>query len=135
MSHGRESARVLRPELVRYGLGLLLAFAALNAFGGGYYGMTGAQGVPRAWLVGSPFQSYFVPGLFLFVVVGGSFLLGAVAVLRRWELAWVAALAAGVVALGWIAAQVAIIGYVSWLQPAVALAGVVILRLALLLGR
>ena len=136
MSGGRVHARPrVRPETVRYALGLLLAFAALNAFGGGYYGMAGAKGVPTEWLVGSPFGSYFIPSLFLFVVVGGSFLVAAIAVLARWSLAWVAAMAAGVVVLGWIAVQVSLIGYVSWMQPATAVAGVVILRLGVALGR
>jgi hypothetical protein len=124
-----------RPEVIRYALGILLTFAALNAFGGGYYGMRGAKGIPTEWLLGSPFHSYFVPSLFLFVVVGGSFLVAAVAVHARWALAWVAAVAAGVIVLGWIAVQLAVIGCVSWMQPLVAVAGVVILRLGLVLGR
>ena len=135
MSGGRVDARTrLRPEVLRYALGLLLAFAALNAFGGGYYGMAGAKGIPTGWLLGTPFSSYFVPSLFLFVVVGGSFLAAAIAVLARWSLAWVAAIAAGVIVLVWLAVQVSLIGYVSWMQPATALVGVVILRLAVLLG-
>jgi hypothetical protein len=136
MSGGHIQARTrVRPETLRYALGLLLGFAALNAFGGGYYGMTGARGIPTEWLLGSPFDSYFIPSLFLFVVVGGSFLVAAIAVLARWSLAWVAAIAAGAIVLGWIAVQVSLIGYVSWMQPATAIAGVVILRLAVLLGR
>jgi hypothetical protein len=128
-----QAARV-RPEVVRYALGLLLAFAALNAFGGGTYGMAGARGIPQEWLMGSPFSSYFVPSLFLFTVVGGSFLLAAVAVFRRWEMAWLAAFGAGLMVLTWIVAQVACIGFVSWLQPATVVAGLAILRLALLVS-
>lgn len=33
-------------KFIRYTLGFLLALLALNAFGGGYYGMAGAQHVP-----------------------------------------------------------------------------------------
>ena len=65
---------------LRYSLGGLLAFGALNAFGGGYYGLAGAAGVPTEWLEGSPFRDYFVPSLILLVVVGGSFLVAAIAV-------------------------------------------------------
>ena len=65
---------------IRYSLGGLLAFGALNAFGGGYYGLAGAAGVPTEWLKGSPFPDYFVPSLILLVVVGGSFLVAAIAV-------------------------------------------------------
>ena len=41
---------------IRYSLGGLLAFGALNALGGAYYGLTGAVGVPTQWLEGSPFE-------------------------------------------------------------------------------
>jgi hypothetical protein len=61
-----------RSNVARYTLGGLLALVAVNAFGGGYYGLAGAEGIPREWLAGSPFHSYFVPSLFLLVVVGGS---------------------------------------------------------------
>ena len=70
-------------NIVRYTLGALLAFAALNAFGGGYYAISGAPGVPVEWLNGSPFRSYFIPGLILFFVVGGAFLVAAIAVFVR----------------------------------------------------
>jgi hypothetical protein len=116
--------------VVRSTLGALLAFGALNAFGGAWYGLAGAKGVPTEWLQGSPFSDYVIPSLVLGVVVGGSFLLAAIAVLRRWQDARLLAFGAGVIALGWIAVQMTIIGYVSWMQPATAIAGVVILLLA-----
>ena len=65
-------------KLLRYFLGCLLAFSALNAFGGGIYAIMGAENVPVEWLKGSPFTSYFVPGLILFFIVGGSFLTSSV---------------------------------------------------------
>jgi len=114
----------------RYPLGVLLAFAALNAFGGGYYALSGARGVPVEWLEGSPFRSYFVPGLILFGGVGGTFLVASVATFAGWRIAPVLAMAAGVVVLGWLTVQLAIIGYVSWMQPVTAAAAVVILTLA-----
>ncbi len=67
-----------RDRVFRIILGILLAFAALNAFGGGYYGMNGAPGVPVEWLEGTPFSCYFYPGLILFVIVGGAFLTASV---------------------------------------------------------
>lgn len=120
----------LSPGVVRYVLGILLVVAALNAFGGGYYGMAGAAGVPTEWLVGTPFRSYFIPSLILFTVVGGASLGAAVAVLRGWPRASLAATWAALVVLGWIAVQIAIIGFVSWLQPLVVMLGLVILWLA-----
>jgi|SRR5579864_7596486 len=116
---------------IRYVLGGLLAFGALNAFGGGYYGLSGAEGVPTEWLEGSPFSDYTVPSVVLLVVVGGSFLVAAVAVFVRSPIARTSALTAGTVVLVWIGIQVAIIGYVSWMQPATAIGGLLILLLAL----
>ena len=70
--------RKSRHNLIRYVLGALLVFVALNAFAGGFYGMSGAEGVPVEWLSGTPFSDYFIPSLILFVVVGGSSLVAAV---------------------------------------------------------
>lgn len=86
--------------------------------------------MPFAWLEGSPFSSYFVPSLILFVVVGGFLLNAAIAVFSRSRIARGSALSAGVVVLGWIAVQLSIIGYVSWMQPTTAIAGVLITWLA-----
>ena len=118
---------------IRTLLAALLAFGALNAFAGGYYGMSGAAGVPREWLAGSLFTDYFVPSLVLFVVVGGALALAAVMVFRVHRLARAIACAAAAVLLVWIVVQVAIIGYVSWMQPATFAAGLVMLLLVSLL--
>jgi peptidoglycan/LPS O-acetylase OafA/YrhL len=115
---------------VRYSLGTLLAFAALNAFAGGYYGLAGAKGVPKEWLRGSAFPDYFVPSLILVVIVGGSFLLATVAVFARWRHDRLLATAAAVIVFGWLAVQVAIIGYLSWMQPATAIGAALVLMLA-----
>ena len=121
------------PIAVRYSLGSLLAFGAVNAFGGGYYGLSGAKDVPKEWLEGSPFLDYFVPSLILLVVVGGSFVVAAMAVFIGLRIARLAALTAGIVVLGWLAVQLSMIGYVSWMQPTTAIAGVLVLVLASLL--
>jgi len=118
---------------IRYSVGGLLVFGAVNAFGGGYYGLSGAKGVPTEWLKGSPFSDYFVPSLILLVVVGGSFMVAAMAVVTGLRIARLAALAAGIVVLGWLAVQLAIIGYVSWMQTTTAIAGVLVLVLGSLL--
>ena len=116
-------------------LGVLLGIVALNAFGGGYYALSGAEGVPVEWLEASPFSNYIVPGILLLVVVGGSAALGAVAVFARMRSARLAALAAGIILLVWIVVQVSIIGYVSWLQPTMAVVALLIVALAFLLPR
>ena len=116
-------------KFVRYTLAVLLLIVAVNAFGGGVYGLSGAEAVPTAWLAGSPFSDYFIPSLVLFIAVGGSALFTAFALLRRWRIARGAAFVCGVILLVWIATQVSIIGYVSWMQPTSAFAGLLILLL------
>ena len=116
--------------LVTVVLGGLLALLALNAFAGGYYGLLGAKDVPPEWLEGSPFSNYFIPSLFLFVVIGGFLTLAAVAVFARWRNARALALGAGALVLAWLAIQVMMLGYVSWMQPATAIVALLILVLA-----
>lgn len=125
--------RPRRSHVMRYSLGALLAFGAINAFGGGYYGLSGAEGVPREWLAGGPFEDYFIPSLILFVVVGGVFSCASLAVFAGFRVARVSAFAAGLTVLVWIAVQIAIIGYVSWLQPATAAGGTLVLVMAWLM--
>jgi hypothetical protein len=127
------SIGITSASFVRRALGVLLAFGAINAFAGGYYGLSGAKGVPVEWLDGSPFANYFIPSLILLIVVGGSFMTAAVAVFARFRIARPAALAAVVIVTGWLAAQITIIGYVSWMQPTTAVAAFAILRLAWIL--
>jgi hypothetical protein len=121
--------------VIRYSLGSLLALLALNAFAGGYYGLAGAEGVPVEWLEGSPFDSYLIPSLVLFIVVGGSALTAAVAVFRKLPEARMTALLCVCIVFTWLITQVAIIGYVSWMQPATAAAAAFILILTILLSR
>jgi len=123
------------PAAIRYALGGLLVFGALNALGGSYYGLTGAVGVPTEWLEGSPFADYFVPSIILLVVVGGSFIVAAIAVFARLRSARLAVFMAAFVVLGWLIVQIGIIGYVSWMQPATAIAGLLILILGSQLPR
>ncbi|WP_347158701.1 hypothetical protein [Pontibacter chitinilyticus] len=111
-----------KARFTRTALGALLLLIAANAFGGGYYGMAGAEGIPTEWLEHSPFRNYFLPSLFLFACVGGACLVAGVAVLRQHPWARKAAFGCSVLLLVWLSLQVAIIGYVSWMQPATAVA-------------
>lgn len=120
-------------SVIHYTLGILLAFGALNAFAGGYYGMSGAEGVPVEWLKGSPFHTYFIPSLILFIFVGGAFMTAAIAVFARLHFARLAALSAVAIVYSWLIVQIAIIGYVSWMQPATAVVTLVILVLGWML--
>jgi len=102
----------------------------LNAFGGGYYGLSGAPGVDPAWLDGTPFSSYFVPSLFLFTVIGGGMAVATAAWILKSRVAPWLSLAMGVTLMSWIVVQVAMIGYVSWMQPVSFVAGAAVATLA-----
>ncbi len=109
---------------------LLQLLVMLNAFGGGYYAMSGAPGWPLSWLDGSPFSSFFIPGLFLFVVIGGGLGAATIAWLARSRVAPLLSLGMGGMLMAWIVIQVAIIGSVSVLQPIIFVAGVILTALA-----
>ena len=119
----------LTEKLIRNTLGALLFILAVNAFGGGYYGMAGAPNVPTEWLKDSLFRTYFVPGLFLFFCVGGSAFGAALLVFRQNKIARKAVFICVLIVLVWLIVQVAIIGYVSWLQPTIATVSILILLL------
>jgi len=116
-------------KFIRYTLGVLLLLLAINAFGGGYYGMVGAKDIPIEWLKNSLFHNYFVPSLILFVCVGGSSLFAAILVFRQHNKARNAVFICALIVLIWLIIQVEIIGYVSWLQPTTAIAVILILLL------
>lgn len=125
----------LKEKLIRNSLGVIILFLAINAFGGGYYGLVGAKDIPMEWLQGSPFHDYFIPSLILIFFVGGSSLIASIAVLKRFGFDHQAAFICGAIVLIWIVVQISIIGYVSWMQPAVAFAGVLIIFLTWLLPK
>jgi hypothetical protein len=106
-------------------------FVAFWAFAGGIGMMGGGLNLPSDWLDGTPFSSYFFPGLILFVVVGGSMLAASLAVWSRNLFAGPASLLVGSILLIWIIVQVAMIGYRSWMQPTFFAFGLAIVVLAI----
>lgn len=99
--------------------GILLALLFLNAFGaiiGGVGVMKDVMPFPDVWLRDAPFHSYFLPGLILFVAVGGTQLAAACAVVRRHSLAKRAAIFAGIVLTGWMIGELALIGFRAPIQ-------------------
>lgn len=122
MNSGRKSEKAIRVSL-----DALLLLVALNAFGGGIYGLTGAKEIPTEWLEGSPFHSYFIPSLVLIVVVGGSSMVAAIFAITKNTLANASIIISAILLLIWILVQIVVIGYVSWLQPMMAAVAVFIL--------
>lgn len=117
-------------RVIRILIGILLSAICINAFGGGYYGMSGAADIPKEWLKGSAFNSYFVPSLFLFVVIGESCLLGAIMAFRNSRYTRTISFFCSIVLLIWILIQIQIIGSVSWLQQAVVVVALIVFGLA-----
>lgn len=99
--------------------GILLALLLLNGVGaiaGGIAVMRDAMPFPDVWLEGTPLHSYFLPGLILFLAVGGSQLTAASAIFRRHLLAKRAAVLAGIVLTGWMIGELALIGFRAPIQ-------------------
>src|SRR5271157_4803152 len=92
----------------------------------------GAPGGVSA-LKGSPFETYFAPGLILFCALGLGPLAAAQLAWRRHPLAPAAALGVGVALLIWMAVEIAIVGYSNSppLQPFYLLLGAVITAVGL----
>jgi hypothetical protein len=84
--------------------------------------------LPLAALQGSPFETYFAPGLILFCALGLGPLAAALLAWLRHPLAPIAALGVGVALLIWMAVEIAIVGYSNNppLQPFYVLLGAVI---------
>jgi uncharacterized membrane protein (DUF373 family) len=101
--------------------------------------------IPVSMLADSPFSSYLIPGLLLFIFLGVYPLLSAYAqvTLPSWRQvqrnipiknlhwAWLAAFATGPIAIIWIATQIALIGYTHPLQPTILALGALLIILAI----
>ena len=126
----RPLTRVVKAAVV---LEILLSVGAL---GGGLVLMVAPRGeimpLPLSALAGSPFDTYLVPGLILFGVLGLGPLVAARLAWLRQPVAPTAAFVVGAGLLIWVAVEVAIIGYSNEppLQAIYAILGVAILLVA-----
>lgn len=98
-----------------YLLQLGLVFQGLSGLWGGGALVWAPSGqllnMPLTLLEGSPFSSYFLPGLLLLTILGIAPLLVALAVWVRFPGAWYGALAVSCALLVWIGVQVWMVGY------------------------
>ncbi len=122
-------------QFIRLSLSALLFLLAINAFGGGIYALAGAKDIPLEWLQGSPFKNYFIPGLFLFVTVGGCCMVSSILVYKNRKYARLSAWICSLLLMVWIAVQLYFIGYVSWLQPTVFISGIAVMLLSFYLKK
>jgi hypothetical protein len=109
----------------------------IGALAGGLILMLAPRGeilpLPLSALAGSPFDTYFVPGLILFAVLGFGPLVAARLAWLRHPLAPTAAFIVGAGLLIWVAVEIAIIGYSNEppLQAIYGVLGVAILLVAI----
>jgi hypothetical protein len=89
---------------------LLQVFGTLSAIAGGIALMTGAIDLPTAWLEGTIFSNYVIPGIILATVVGGSQLAAIGFAFRRGEPYLLASAMAGGIMMGWIVGELLIVG-------------------------
>jgi hypothetical protein len=114
----RSSARL--PGIARLAVGLETFLGIGALFGGGLLILAPdgrLLGMPTTLLSGTPFRSFLVPGLCLFVFVGIAPLVAAAMTLRRHAIAPLAAVAVGLTLVGWIAAEMlalAGLGSLAW---------------------
>ena len=110
---------------------------SIGALAGGLILMIAPKGeilpLPLPALAGSPFDTYFVPGLILFGVLGFGPLVAARLAWLRHPLAPTAAFVVGAGLLVWVAVEIAIIGYSNEppLQAIYGVLGVAILLIAI----
>jgi hypothetical protein len=94
---------------------MLEVLLSIGALGGGLVLMIAPRGeimpLPVSALAGSPFDTYFLPGLILFGVLGLGPLVAARLAWLRHPLGPTAAFVVGACLLTWVAVEVAIIGY------------------------
>jgi hypothetical protein len=132
---GRTSTMPRPAKSVRWGtLTAVAGFNAVSAVGGAIaIFLTDGLGMPKSFLTGSPFDSFFLPGLILLVIVGGTQVLAALLLLLRRPLSLFWAAFAGFTMVTWILVETAIIGGFSGLQALYYLSGVAELMLVLAL--
>jgi hypothetical protein len=97
----------------RWALAALELFIGVGAVYGGVELLTDADGfgLKEAWLDGSPFPDYTIPGVFLLVVIGGGMIAAAVLTLGGSRLAAPAAIGMGVIVLAFLVVETMVIGY------------------------
>jgi len=104
---------------------VFFVFIGLGAVTGSIGVMKDLMPFPEVWLQGTPFHSYFFPGLILCLVVGGSQLAAALLLLWLPSVARAASLIAGLILTGWMAGELALIGFQAPIQVFFVIVGLV----------
>jgi hypothetical protein len=116
-------------------------FTAVGAIAGAFFVV---PGLPREWLVGSPFSDYTIPALALGILCGGGSLAAAILVLVRPAVGGILSIGAGAAMAIFELVEVAAVGFMiakfptepaSYLQPLYFVVGLVIAALGILVVR
>jgi len=101
----------MKHKAIRITLAVIEAIVGLGAIGRGIAILTGAfdQWFPLAWLQGTPFSDYTIPGLILLIVIGGGMIVAAATVFVQHEWAVLFSAAMGLVMIGFELFEVVII--------------------------
>ena len=119
--------------MVRTALIVLEILSGVCALGSAGSALARSKGVARERSHSAPFKTFFVPGLVLLVLIGGSMLAAAGLLLAGGSAARLVSLEAGIVLLGWVGAQLATIGFRHWWQPFLLALGLAVVVLSFLL--
>lgn len=93
-------------------------FVAIGALFGGVFGMTNpsgeAFGMPASkYLAGSPFSDFFIPGLFLFLVIGMGNTIGFLFCIRKIKYNHLLGMGLGLILCMWIVIQCIILSNIN----------------------
>jgi hypothetical protein len=97
-------------NILRIILIVLTAFLSLTAIGGGIALIANLNAPPVEQLEGSIFKSFTIPGLALFLIVGGGSLVATIMLIRNSPFAFLAAAVAGFIILFFEFVEVLVIG-------------------------
>jgi hypothetical protein len=100
---------MMNHKAVRLILVGLEAFVALTSIVYGVGLAVGAIQFPLAWLQGTPFSDYVIPGLVMAIIAGGSSLLAAATILTGSEVSILVSAFAGLLLIGFEVVEVAIV--------------------------
>lgn len=93
----------------------LILFQAISGIFGGIGLIIDPSGetlqIPLEWLEGSPFKSYLIPGIILFIVLGVMPFLIFFGIRKRKLWGWQGSIFIGLALIIWIAVEIIIIGY------------------------
>ena len=99
----------IKHEVMRIALLIVATFIATSAIEGGVAVLGGVvfrYKLPLAWLAGTPFSDYTIPGLALAIVVGGSALLAAATIFIHREWAVLVSVVAGLMMDGYLLVEI-----------------------------